>query len=931
MLMKHPKCIASVLLVFALTISVSVAAEFDAWRNNAVLTLNRVAGGKVNLTRQKDGSVSHLQTSSNPIPVVSAISPEARARVFLSDYRALFFNSNAPLELKVQRDSPAGARGARVIRFQQAIRGIPIRGAEAIVHLNTVGVTSVHSKLLPDVTNISLVPTVDANRASSIAVNAVRAKHPGAALDVATPRLEIINVDQLRGNPSGESRLAWIVEVRGAASEFAWVDAIEGRILLVASRVAHALARDVEDIQGSCAGEIASYVSYAEGGTPPSADNSASPDAVAAWAYAKSAYDYFYMMFARDGINGAGANGTVMVNVCGADFTQPATPSPAVESALFDSSTDTLQFGAGMALADDIVAHEYAHAVTYSELPDGLPLGQFGAIAESYSDIFGEAVDQVQAANNDTGELRWDFGEAVAAGSAYRNLMSPHLYNMPGKVTDTNYYCGADDDVAIHVNSAVLSHAFALLVDGGTYNGLTIAGIGIDKAARIFYSALTGHLTSSSSFLHAYHELLNAADALVTAGTITADDRSSLSKAIAAVELNVTPCSAKIEYCPVGSGAQIIFRDNFESINSGNWSSIALSGVNHWRPDDGGASIYRPGAGDAGNIYVYENGPVAANSGNFALWADQTNTVDDPQRLGDSVVAMVSPVVVPASGVVRMQFEHNFDFDATADPDEALYTGHPDGSVLEYTIDAGATWIDAGGLIASGRNYGGFIGSGKDNPLATRNAFTGSTGGYVSTQLDLSSLAGRSVLFRFRMGTDGWKDRMGWLVDDVAIYSCSPPGIVVTPAGGLQTSEDKTSATFSVKLAVAPTSAVVLSISSDEIGEGVVSPDSVTFTPENWNQEQEILVTGVADNAEDGHQIYSITIKVFQTNDTAGFQSASPAFVTVTNFDNSIRAGNSRSGGGLFDALLLGFLLLIHHFFRDGIDKIHRWRTVTAV
>ena len=60
---------------------------------------------------------------------------------------------------------------------------------------------------------------------------------------------------------------------------------------------------------------------------------------------------------------------------------------------------------------------------------------------------------------------------------------------------------------ACTTNSGVPNHAYALMVDGGTYNGRTITGIGLTKAAKIEYRALTQYLTSGSDFLDNYNAL----------------------------------------------------------------------------------------------------------------------------------------------------------------------------------------------------------------------------------------------------------------------------------------------------------------------------------------------------------------------------------------------------------------------------------------
>ena len=74
--------------------------------------------------------------------------------------------------------------------------------------------------------------------------------------------------------------------------------------------------------------------------------------------------------------------------------------------------------------------------------------------------------------------------KSTAFGGAIRDMWNPTCYGDPGKVTDAEYKCGTDDAGGVHSNSGVPNHAYALLVDGGTYNGQTVTGIGLDKAAE---------------------------------------------------------------------------------------------------------------------------------------------------------------------------------------------------------------------------------------------------------------------------------------------------------------------------------------------------------------------------------------------------------------------------------------------------------------
>ena len=55
-------------------------------------------------------------------------------------------------------------------------------------------------------------------------------------------------------------------------------------------------------------------------------------------------------------------------------------------------------------------------------------------------------------------------------------MWNPTCYGDPGKVTDAEYNCdptGADAG-GVHGNSGVPNHAYALVVDGGTFNGQTV-------------------------------------------------------------------------------------------------------------------------------------------------------------------------------------------------------------------------------------------------------------------------------------------------------------------------------------------------------------------------------------------------------------------------------------------------------------------------
>ena len=60
-------------------------------------------------------------------------------------------------------------------------------------------------------------------------------------------------------------------------------------------------------------------------------------------------------------------------------------------------------------------------------------------------------------------------------------MWTPTCLGDPGKVSDAEYKCDTDDSGGVHGNSGVVNHGYALLVDGGSYNGFDVNGIGLTR------------------------------------------------------------------------------------------------------------------------------------------------------------------------------------------------------------------------------------------------------------------------------------------------------------------------------------------------------------------------------------------------------------------------------------------------------------------
>ncbi|RJQ83708.1 M4 family peptidase [Pseudonocardiaceae bacterium YIM PH 21723] len=153
-------------------------------------------------------------------------------------------------------------------------------------------------------------------------------------------------------------------------------------------------------------------------------------------------------------------------------------------------------FGTGLT-TDDISAHELSHGVTQHTA--GLVYrGESGAINESLSDIFGEFTDMTNKSADDNKANRWQMGEGSAFG-VIRDMSRPERFRNPNTYLGQFWATGAGDNGGVHTNSGVGNKLAFLIADGGSHNGQTVTGIGIDKSAALWF-AVENTLTSTSNY-----------------------------------------------------------------------------------------------------------------------------------------------------------------------------------------------------------------------------------------------------------------------------------------------------------------------------------------------------------------------------------------------------------------------------------------------
>ena len=105
---------------------------------------------------------------------------------------------------------------------------------------------------------------------------------------------------------------------------------------------------------------------------------------------------------------------------------------------------------------------------------------------------------------------------------------------------------------------------------------------------------------------------------------------------------------------------------------------------------------------------------------------------------------------------------------------ESNTSGCWDGGLLEISTDDGSIWTQIESELLTDP-YDGLISPGFDNPLGGMNGWCGDPQDWLNSIVDLSSYAGQTVQFRFRLGSDSLVAREGWLIDDGVVQSCQQP------------------------------------------------------------------------------------------------------------------------------------------------------------
>ncbi|MCB0666923.1 MAG: M4 family metallopeptidase, partial [Saprospiraceae bacterium] len=694
--------------------------------------------------------------------VTQSIDAQAVTQSFLTQYSSVLGNSDLVSELRLI-ETYIDAVGFEHQVYQQYKNDVPVYDGQVKWHYDSAKqLRAINGVFLPFL-KISTIPKIAPEQAATAAVDQVKKQESEASLDAHEIELFIYQQGLIQGI-AGETYLTYLVTVTSADNairEFVFVNAENGSIVDQFTGSHSAIHRELYQTN-------LSNLVWEEGDSQTGLNQWQQNEIEAA--------GHMYYLFKNT------FNFTSYNNADAEMWTIHENPNIDCPNANWNGTTANYCNGTA---SDDVVAHEWGHA--YTEYTNNLIYAwQPGALNESYSDIWGETVDILNGYQDDGENMslrtacssshRWLMGEdASAFGGSIRDMWSPTCKGDPGKMSDPQYYCSSGDNGGVHSNSGVNNHAYALLVDGGTYNGQSINGLGFTKAAHIFWRAQKEYLTITSNFKIQADALEAACNDLMginlqglsftstpagpSGETITASDLIQLQKVLLAVEMRLdppcffTPLLADSELlCPASAPESAIFYEDFEN-GLGDWTVTQVPS--------------NPGTWEDREWELTTNLPVGRTS--TAAFAPDPINGDCQTDLQNGIIRLESPAIhIPGdiTSEITLAFDHWVATEQSWD-----------GGNLKINID-GAGWnlIPASAFTLNDYNLTLKVNS-NDNPLAGQPAFTGSDGGspdgsWGTSVINLSELgvmAGSNIVIRWELGTDGCNGTFGWYVDDISV------------------------------------------------------------------------------------------------------------------------------------------------------------------
>ncbi|MEV7119664.1 M4 family metallopeptidase [Kitasatospora griseola] len=475
-----------------------------------------------------------------------------------------------PDERLVAKDVLVDNDGARHVRYDRTYRGLPVVGGDLVVHRAANGrITSTSWAHQGAITVAGVTPslsTQDASKAaersakhvkqarttnldtSKLVVWAAAGKAPVLAyrttvtgtgeagansqeavlLDANTGAvLDSYQLEQgVSGTGNGVNVGQVTLETSQTGSGYTLTDALHGSTIVYDSN---------NSPQSNPAQNATTFTDTTDNWGDGTTANRESAAVDASYGLAKT-WDFYKNTFNRSGIRNDGRGAPAYVHV-----------DNQLLNAFYDDSCFCMSFGDGSSqnnntplTALDVSGHEMTHGVTAATANLNYS-GESGGLNESTSDIMGTMVEFY--ANDPVNPGNYYIGEKLNMGNGYlRRMDDPTLDG-----SSLGCYNSNAGSVDVHYSSGIGNHFFYLTAEGtgaktigglphngATCNGDSFAGIGKDKAAAVWYRALTTYMTSTTDYNGARTATLQAAADLYGANS---QERYIVSKAWAAVSL----------------------------------------------------------------------------------------------------------------------------------------------------------------------------------------------------------------------------------------------------------------------------------------------------------------------------------------------------------------------------------------------------------
>ncbi|GAA1138603.1 M4 family metallopeptidase [Kitasatospora gansuensis] len=465
-------------------------------------------------------------------------------------------------EKLIAKDVVVDADGSRHLRYERTYGGLPVLGGDMVVHQTAGGVTKgLDRASTASLAGVSTTPAQAAPKAQAAAL----AAEQGSSLDTA-PRLVLW--------ATGDApKLAWETVVSGVEA-----DGTPMRTHVVTDAQSGAVLHKFEGIQkgtgqGVFVGNVTigttlsgstyqmkdtarggMYTTNMNNGT--SGNGTLFTKATDAWGNglasnkesaavdahfgAAATWDFYKNVLGRNGIRNDGVGAFSRVHY-GSNYV----------NAFWDDTCFCMTYGDGSGnnapLTElDVAGHEMTHGVTSNTA--GLNYsGESGGLNEATSDIFGSMVEFY--ANLPSDNPDYLIGELIninGNGTPLRYMDKP---SKDGSSADA-WYSGVGN-LDVHYSSGPANHFFYMLSEGSgakvingvsynspTSNGVTVTGIGRDKAAKIWYRALSVYMTSTTNYASARTAAVKASDDLYG---VNSAESIAVGTAFAAINVGTVP------------------------------------------------------------------------------------------------------------------------------------------------------------------------------------------------------------------------------------------------------------------------------------------------------------------------------------------------------------------------------------------------------